>query len=94
MSKYDGDTFKNFDDTDGLIDNNVTFILEDRDSNLWFGTEKGVSKYDGQKLQLLPTVNLSHPIQVIFEDRNGNLWFGTEGGVYRKKVKSLAIEGP
>jgi len=31
----------------GLTDNFVEAILQDREGNLWFGTEGGVSRYDG-----------------------------------------------
>ena len=34
---------------DGLIDNGVTAIVQDQQGFMWFGTNKGISKYDGIK---------------------------------------------
>ena len=48
MSKYDGKSFTHFTEKEGLSDNDVTSILEDKSGNLWFGTYGGVSKYDGK----------------------------------------------
>ncbi|MBK8080048.1 MAG: hypothetical protein IPK25_07050 [Saprospiraceae bacterium] len=46
---YDGKTFKNYSTTNGLINNSVRSILEDKDGNLWFGTRCfGLSRFDGK----------------------------------------------
>ena len=39
--------WKSFDEADGLIALDVHSIIQDRDGYLWFGTEKGVNRYDG-----------------------------------------------
>jgi ligand-binding sensor domain-containing protein len=44
-----GKTFKNYTTTDGLVNNSVRSILEDKDGNLWFGTRSfGLSRFDGK----------------------------------------------
>jgi len=44
-----GKTLKNYTTTDGLINNSVRSILEDKDGNLWFGTRSfGLSRFDGK----------------------------------------------
>jgi ligand-binding sensor domain-containing protein len=46
---YDGKTFKNFTEKDGLVNNAIMSMLEDKNSNLWFGTKLfGLSRYDGK----------------------------------------------
>jgi ligand-binding sensor domain-containing protein len=46
---YDGKTFKNYTMADGLVNNSVFSILEDKDGNLWFGTRwVGLSRFDGK----------------------------------------------
>ena len=41
-------TFTNFTTKDGLVNNSVFSVLEDRDGSLWFGTRGvGLSRYDG-----------------------------------------------
>lgn len=45
---YDGKTFINYITDDGLVNNSVFSILEDKAGNLWFGTRGlGLSCYDG-----------------------------------------------
>ncbi|MRG45693.1 histidine kinase [Chitinophaga sp. SYP-B3965] len=48
---YDGKSFKNFTTKDGLANDRVTNIYEDKTGNIWFGTESGASFYDGKSFQ-------------------------------------------
>lgn len=45
---YNGISFKNFSKKDGLSHNAVWVILEDESGMLWFGTRRGLSRYDGK----------------------------------------------
>jgi hypothetical protein len=46
---YDGKSFKNFSQKDGLSHNGVWSILEDKDGNIWAGTRyMGLCRYDGE----------------------------------------------
>jgi len=46
---YDGNALKNYTIKDGLVNNSVMSILEDKQGNLWFGTrEFGLSRFDGK----------------------------------------------
>jgi ligand-binding sensor domain-containing protein len=45
---YNGKSFQNFTTKDGLANNAVTSIYEDKTGNIWFGTESGASRYDGK----------------------------------------------
>ena len=46
---YDGKTMKNYTIKDGLVNNSVMSILEDKQGNLWFGTRGfGLSRFDGK----------------------------------------------
>ncbi|MFH1860948.1 MAG: two-component regulator propeller domain-containing protein [bacterium] len=79
-------SFKNFTTKDGLASNSVLSILEDSDHNLWFGTNEGVSRYDGQEFKNFTTKDglVDSYVRSIHEDSNHNLWFGTDGeGVSR-----------
>jgi ligand-binding sensor domain-containing protein len=70
----------------------VYSILEDRDGNLWFGTEqKGVCRYDGRSFTWFTEKGLERAaVRCIFQDRKGNIWFSNNGaGVYRYDGKSL-----
>ncbi|MFN5208064.1 MAG: adenylate/guanylate cyclase domain-containing protein, partial [Bacteroidota bacterium] len=68
---------------EGLSKNIVRSILEDKNGNLWFGTDGGgVSKYNGESFtHYTEKEGLSNNrVLSILEDKNGNLWFGTLGG--------------
>ena len=92
VSRYDpstdsgetGQAFVTFTTDDGLPDNVVHAIAEDRKGNLWFGTDHGgVSRYDGKDFVTLDGL-AGDEVWSIFEDREENLWFGTwDGGVTR-----------
>jgi len=73
-----------------LSSNIVTAILNDRDGNLWVGTQsKGLNKYAPyrykfQNFQADPDVPGGLPendIHAVLKDSQGNLWFGLESGL-------------
>ncbi|WP_128547053.1 sensor histidine kinase [Larkinella soli] len=70
---------------DGLAHNVVYAILQDRQGFLWFGTDNGLSKYDGYTFtnyRKIPgdTTSLSgNAVIRLMEDRQGNLWLGMLG---------------
>ena len=90
MSRYDGKAFTTFTVEDGLADNWVSSIVEDRQGHLWVGTagwragrgRGGVSRYDGQEFVTYTTEDgLAHNyVWRLWEDRQGNLWVSTLGG--------------
>ena len=83
VSRYDGRDFENFTGADGLANDIVMDIAEDRAGNLWFGTYGGgVSRYDGEGFTTFTTQDglAGDIVTSIIEDRSGNVWFGTYGG--------------
>ena len=80
-------TWKNYTYLDGLKDNFIESIYQDRDGFLWFGTlSGGVSRYDGEKFTNFTVDDglASDSIRAIHEDNAGYLWFSTWGvGVSR-----------
>ncbi|WP_018618663.1 hybrid sensor histidine kinase/response regulator transcription factor [Spirosoma luteum] len=80
-------TFIHLSVKDGLSNNSVNCILQDREGYIWFGTNEGLSKYDGYKFTVLQAdlndKNRSLQNNVISgmcEDRKDRLWAVTEGG--------------
>ncbi len=94
LYKYDGKSFRQFLVADGLISNSINDILEDRDSNIWIGTQDGVCLYDSKtftKVQipkpsnLPPNKNEFYQKQMVYDimqDKSGKLWLVTIDGVY------------
>ena len=87
--RYDGKIFTNFTTKDGLCNNNVGAIIQDKAGNILLGTNSGICKYDGNKFTKYPVTDTLR-ITCMFEDKDGNLWFGTSGnGIYRYNGKTL-----
>nr|WP_290935754.1 two-component regulator propeller domain-containing protein [Haliscomenobacter sp.] len=84
--------FSSFSKLQGLKHGDITCMLQDKNGNIWFGTNGGgVSKYDGKFFtHFTEKEGLSNNIvQSILEDKSGNIWFGTWGG----GVSRLSREG-
>ncbi len=78
--RYDGKLFTNFTTRDGLGSDMVLSIAEDKKGDLWFGTDSGVSRYNGKTFTDIPIPGKF--VTSILEDKSGKLWFGTRDGVY------------
>ncbi|MGD2148735.1 MAG: two-component regulator propeller domain-containing protein, partial [Anaerolineae bacterium] len=74
---------------DGLSQNVVLTIEQDRRGFMWFGTEDGLNKYDGYDFTVFKhdpddEGTLSEDfVSVVYEDREGDLWIGTRDGLNR-----------
>lgn len=71
---------------DGIPNPTVRDMVEDRAGDLWFGTEEGVSRYDGRVFTMYTAADglASDFVSCVVEDRAGDLWFGHWGsGVSR-----------
>lgn len=78
---YDGKSFRNFTTRDGLANNAVTDIYEDKIGNIWFGTAGGASFYNGKSFGNFTTREglASNDVNSIIQDKTGKFWFGTRG---------------
>ena len=87
--RFDGSSWVNFtrqSTLGGLASDMVNAIEQDRQGNLWFGTNLGVSRYDGQNWQTYTkSRGLSdNNVLSLEHDTRGNIWVGTPGyGVSR-----------
>jgi len=79
-------SFDFFSQEDGLPNNQIQCIYQDKKGWIWLGTSLGLSRFDGYRF-----VNFTHNpddtttlsgslVRVIFEDSRGNLLIGTENG--------------
>ncbi|OQY02696.1 MAG: hypothetical protein B6I20_06710 [Bacteroidetes bacterium 4572_117] len=75
---------------DGLSNNTVRSITQDKQGFIWFGTESGLNRYDGSKFKIYynnpndETSLSTNMIKNIFKDREGNLWIVTSIGGLNK----------
>jgi signal transduction histidine kinase/ligand-binding sensor domain-containing protein/CheY-like chemotaxis protein len=71
---------------DGLAQNTIEAILQDRQGFIWIGTPAGLSRYDGYRFTTYRNdpanaSSLSNSwVRALYEDKDGFLWIGTEGG--------------
>jgi len=67
-------------DENGLIDNSVISLLEDRSGKIWIGTENGLNLYDpkNKKINRVTIKDNNEPITSLFEDSKNNVWVGTK----------------
>ena len=77
--------WQNFNIQDGLPSSSIHAIFQDRRGDLWFGTNRGVSRYDGARFETFSVEEglAGNYVATIFEDREGHLWFDCEDGVSR-----------
>jgi ligand-binding sensor domain-containing protein len=84
---YDGKTLTNYSERDGLPNNAVSSILQDKAGNIWFGTiHGGISLFDEKGFTNFTkqgTVE-GKEIWCIHEGPSGNVWFsGKNSPLYR-----------
>ncbi|MEP0987388.1 two-component regulator propeller domain-containing protein [Ekhidna sp.] len=95
---YDGKTFTHFpinESGKGFMSdtNNVEYILEVNEGNIWFGgrVNDGVYRYDGNSIVNFPLKELNGHRWAwpLLQDKNGSIWFSNWGGVYRYNGKTF-----
>jgi signal transduction histidine kinase/ligand-binding sensor domain-containing protein/CheY-like chemotaxis protein/HPt (histidine-containing phosphotransfer) domain-containing protein len=71
----------------GLAQESVLAIVQDPDGFMWFGTQSGLSRYDGYRFTNFRNVVgdaktlINNWVRVLYVDRKGRLWIGTDGGL-------------
>ncbi|WP_299780729.1 two-component regulator propeller domain-containing protein [uncultured Formosa sp.] len=89
--------FKHLSVKDGLVSNMVHTTIQDSDGFMWFGTEDGLSRYDGYSFLNFfqsPTDTLSlsnNLILTLAEDKNKQLWIGTHQGLNMLDLETYKI---
>jgi len=79
--------FKQITINDGLSLSSVYTIYQDSKGFMWFGTEDGLNKYDGQSITVFgetteqPHLLANKWIEQIYEDKSGMIWLGSRGGL-------------
>ncbi len=95
--------YQNYNVDNGLSQNNVTCILQDKFGLMWFGTDDGLNKFDGYTFFVYRRDGNSknslgnNSITSLAEDFYSNIWVGTQNGLYkyvRKKNRFIRIKIP
>jgi signal transduction histidine kinase/CheY-like chemotaxis protein len=78
---------RTYSDIEGLENQSIRALLQDRAGFLWVGTENGLFRFDGlifqpyRREQGLPAAE----IEALHEAADGTLWVGTAGGLARRQ---------
>lgn len=71
---------------DGLSNNAVYAVIQDAEGYMWFGTENGLNRYDGQQIRIYkhepdnPRSLDNNWVTFLYLDSTGALWVCTSGG--------------
>lgn len=92
-----------------LVNDNISSLFADQETNLWIGTQAGISKYAPslKKFGLLQyfelnNVNYNNNVYYTYEDKSGSIWLGTlssgliklDGNNNIEKVYPKIVDGP
>jgi ligand-binding sensor domain-containing protein len=101
---YDGKSFQHFTTKEGLANNQVIDIYEDKTGTIWFGTLSGASRYDGKSFRnyrMNEGLNFTtderlflddhNDVNSIIEDKTGKFWFGTRGNACIYDGKTFTV---
>ena len=94
LTKYDGTHLTHYSSPRELTDFFIAFpsLIQDKHGNLWFGTKKGIAKFDGLSFQYFYYEDSykSRYTYSLIEDQMGNIWFGSvNNGLFRFDGKSF-----
>ncbi|MET0645963.1 MAG: two-component regulator propeller domain-containing protein [Pyrinomonadaceae bacterium] len=67
----------------GLPSDQVRAVAQDAEGVMWFGTDAGLARYDGRRVQSVTTEGLAGPrVRALAVGPDGALWVGADGGAY------------
>ena len=90
--------FRNINISDGLSNNNVSSVAQDKFGQVWFGTSNGLNKYNGKEFTVYRNVprdrnSISNSeISTVLVDREGYVWAGTFNGLNRYDPKTNSFK--
>lgn len=86
--------FSHYNVGNGVSQNTIHKILQDRQGFMWFATKDGLNRFDGKNFRRVdvdPSLGNCSYISTLFEDSRGRIWVGTHKGpfVYNPETEQL-----
>ena len=84
----------------GLAQESVLAIVQDRDGFMWFGSQAGLSRFDGYRVVVYrheidnPKSLVNNWVRVLHVDARGDMWIGTDGGINRYDPATTLLTNP
>lgn len=93
---------KHYSIQNGMSQNTVMAILQDKQGYMWFGTWDGLNRFDGYNFQVYKAMNqgvevcVNNRVDLIYEDEFEQIWWETYDGHYFKidKARKNTYEQP
>ena len=79
---------------DGMSQNTVMAIMQDKQGYMWFGTWDGLNRFDGYTFEVFKPMNngveakVNNRVDFIFEDDAEQIWWSTYDGHYYRMDRS------
>lgn len=81
-----------FDRAQGLEQPSVAALLEDRETNLWCATSRGLYRFESGRFRRVTDPALGRKtVTALFEDRAGRLWIGLAGALALRRGESFEL---
>ncbi len=84
----------------GLIDEDISSLVNQNDEYLWVGSQTGLLRFDNEQFSYynIGYENNSNVIRCLIQDREDNIWIGTHSGLFKYRDNSFStfdkINGP
>jgi signal transduction histidine kinase/ligand-binding sensor domain-containing protein len=76
----------------GLPSDQVRAVAQDSEGQMWFGTDSGLARYDGRRIQTVTDEGLAGPrTRALRVDAGGALWVAADGGAYVRAAGSQSF---
>ncbi len=84
-SNYKGSIFKTISTQQGLSNDHIYSIIQDREKNIWIGTQLNLNQYFDEQFEIFGENDglKNSLVWSVIQDKNKNFWIGTEGGLVK-----------
>ena len=88
MHGHDHYVIQHYSILNGMSQNTVMAILQDKQGFMWFGTWDGLNRFDGYTFEVFKAMNngeeahVNNRVDLIYEDAQERIWWGTYDGHY------------
>jgi ligand-binding sensor domain-containing protein/serine phosphatase RsbU (regulator of sigma subunit) len=85
VSSYTGPLFKTISTQQGLSNDHIYSIIQDREKNIWIGTQLNLNQYFDEQFEIFGENDglKNSLVWSVLQDKNKNFWIGTEGGLVK-----------
>lgn len=102
MAAHEHFVVRHYSIKDGMSQNTVMSILQDKQGFMWFGTWDGLNRFDGYEFETFKAKNndveaqVNNRVDYIYEDAKEQIWWATYDGHYYKldKARKVTTEQP